>query len=546
MTRAIRWVLVLTFFASEASQVAGHEDAPGRVIIRPCSPIEGAPVLGTYGGRTLEELVLVKQAGMNLVITAGPALDPQTPEGKFCLENGIKVMYPLQRYVNLPKLACAIRDTDTVIPLYHRRDRTVPAPGLVQIEEELIRYQESTRTALIGCQRGSDGTRPAAHREGIILFSPEACAREVQAVKESPNLWGWYVLGDSPGDAVSALRALYRTIRRVEGDAGHHPVCAGYGSPGSTCNFAAGVCDIMMLYWYPVGARGYDRAMISREVQWQLTAARARVPGVPFIGVYQAYWHDETTPCPTPQQMREQMEDFVREGACGLIAYTNRLKKPFNGWDQSDSVQMAMRAAHAEIRSMGGLRVSPQPTAIAEARIQPVGVWEAPREIAGLVPAWHVIGPLDDPHGDRLRAVHPPDTVVSLGAAYQGKIGPVQWTLRPSQAGYVGLGELYGGNRTIVNALAYATCTVVSSREQDVQMRFGSDDDAAVFFDRKEVWRHEGQRGAHRDEDIVRVHLKSGATNVLVKVCNRTGQWGFFMRFTDLGGRPLEGLDFAP
>jgi len=254
-----------------------------------CYEIDGHPVLGTYGGRTLEELRLVKQAGMNLVITSGPAIDPESPEGKFCRANGIQVMYPLQRYVNMPKLRCAIGDTDTAIPLYHRKDRVLPAPGLVQIDEELVRYRKSTPTALVGCQRGSDGTRPAPHQEGIILFQAEECAREVESVKDSPNLWGWYVLGDSPGDALSALRALYRTIRRAEGDAAHHPVCAGYGSPGATCNFAPGVCDVMMLYWYPVGARGYDRAMISREVQWQLSAARARVPGIPFIGVYQAY-----------------------------------------------------------------------------------------------------------------------------------------------------------------------------------------------------------------------------------------------------------------
>ena len=60
-----------------------------------------------------------------------------------------------------------------------------------------------TDTELLNCRRGSDGTKPASHREGVILFWPEACAAEVARVKNSPNLYGYYVLDDSPGDAVS-------------------------------------------------------------------------------------------------------------------------------------------------------------------------------------------------------------------------------------------------------------------------------------------------------------------------------------------------------
>lgn len=77
-------------------------------------------------------------------------------------------------------------------------------------------------------------------------------------------------------------------------------------------------------------------------------------------------------------------------------------------------------------------------------------------------------------------------------------------------------------------------------------MRFGSDDDAIVWLNGAEVWRHEGQRGVVRDEDIVSVVLPAGESRILVKVYNRVGMWGFFMRFTALDGRPLEGLTFSP
>ena len=55
-----------------------------------------------------------------------------------------------------------------------------------------------------------------------------------------------------------------------------------------------------------------------------LSAARARVPGVPFVGIYHAF---DGRPAktgqglPTPEQLREQLEDFVREGASGLVSF---------------------------------------------------------------------------------------------------------------------------------------------------------------------------------------------------------------------------------
>lgn len=278
-----------------------------------------------------------------------------------------------------------------------------------------------------------------------------------------------------------------------------------------------------------------------------LTAARARVPGIPFIGIYQAFWGEGAgaTP-PTAQHVREQMEDFVREGASGLVAFAGRVGGTLTGWADSTSMQEAMKECHEEILSTGGLRVSPQPEQMARERIQPVGFWESPKDVPGVVPTWYVIGPYDDPEKAILEAVYPPEREVDLNASYAGKGGPVHWIKRASQAGVVGLVELYGAQNYTANTVAYATCTVLSLREHDAIMKVGSDDDIVIWLDDIEVWRHEGMRGLTRDEDSVPVVLGTGATRILVKVYNRTGMWGFSMRLTDRQGLPLARVQFFP
>ncbi len=525
--------------AADASPASAGD---GRKLFRMDLPysVDGKPILGTYVADKPEELALVKDVGMNVVLGGEHELDPASPTGKYCRENGIKVMHHLTQHLyGKPRLGDAITADATTIPLLGPAGNT-PESGVVQIEDERIRYAERTATELRGCRRGCDGTKPAAHHAGIILFFPEACAAEIKRVKDSPNLWGYYVLDDSPGDALSALRAMYKTIREIDPDPKRHPVCAGFGSAGSLCNFGPGVCDIMLIYWYPVSDGGYHRRMTSHEVQWMLGAARARVPGVPFIGVYQTFnGGNKRQAVPTAAQLREQLEDFVREGACGLVAFLCR-----GGWADHKHLRDVIHDAHREILSTGGLRVAPEPEAMRRARVQPTGNWKTPRQIPGVVPAWHVIGPFDDTDGKILGAVFPPEKKIDLKGVYSGKLGKVRWIPRLSHGGVVGLGELVGSHLT--NAADYALCTVTSPRQQNVQMRIGSDNDAIVWLNGKEIWRYEGARGIARDDDIVDIALPAGPSQILFKCYNRGGMWALFMRFTDRNGQPLEGLQFSP
>lgn len=507
--------------------------------------VDGAPPLGTYVARKVEDLRLMSKIGMNVVIGDEEHLDPGSPEGAFCEENGIKVLYHLTRHIyGAPRLQEAITAEQTMIPLSAAHRGALPATGgVVVIEDELVRFGQFTAEGLVDCVRGVNDTEPAPHHEGIILFNPQACADDVAAVKDSPNLWGYYVLDDSPGDALSALKATYRLIREVDGP--DRIVAAGYGSEGSLMNFDKDVCDLMLIYWYPITTTSYDRFMISRNVQWMLTTARARVPGVPFAGVFQTFWGDDTGPEPTTQQVREQMEDFVREGACGLVAFTCKLGSKHHGWSDSVPIQRALHEAHEEIQKEGGLHIVDEPEDMAKARIQPKGLWDTPQKIAGLVPAWYVIGPFDDPDQGYLAAKHPPEKDWSVEEVHQGKFGSARWVVRETQSGVLGLGELHGHQTLVKDTAMYAQCTVANPTERAAIMQLGRDDDLLVWLGDEEVARFEGSNGLVRDQFSVPVTLSAGTTTIRVKSCNREGMWGFAMRFTDPSGCPLDGLTFS-
>lgn len=522
--------------------------------------IDGKPILGSYSAQGVEELALCKGIGMNLVIGGHAELDTTKPEGAFCKEKGIKVMHHMTQHIyGKPRLGDVVTAQQTEIPFVldpakpRRREdgppRGTPTSGVFQIDDETVYYASMDGTHFRDCVRGYSGTAPAEHRAGAFLFFPDAAIAEIREVRNSPNLWGYYVLDDSPGDAISALRALYRTIKQE--DPGR-PVCAGYGSAGSLTNFGPEVCDIMMLYWYPVSRHPekgvqYNRMLTSHQVQWMMMEARNRVPGIPFVGVYQTFDamfdpEQKNTGIPTREQIREQIEDFVREGACGLISFLCS-KKNF-GFAYYGHMAEELKSIHGEILETGGLSVKPEPERMAAERIQPIGFWETPNPVPGIVPAWWTCYSFPDEGDSTLSATYPPDHEFDLNAVYPGGGWPIRWTVRRTVGGTIGLGEL--GPYPYTNCTAYAVCTVTSPKTQDVMMSVGTDEDAIIKVNDKEVWRHEGSRGLTRGSDLVRLTLTEGESRITMRVHNRGGMWGFDLRFVDLDGNPLDGLTFAP
>ena len=67
-----------------------------------------------------------------------------------------------------------------------------------------------------------------------------------------------------------------------------------------------------------------------------------------------------------------------------------------------------------------------------------------------------------------------------------------------------------------------------------------------IWLNGTEIVRRIYAGGLSRDAERCNTLLARGGKRILVKVRNRTGMWGFHLRFTDRSDRPAAGLRFSP
>ena len=158
--------------------------------------------------------------------------------------------------------------------------------------------------------------------------------------------------------------------------------------------------------------------------------------------------------------------------------------------------------------------------------------------------AWYVIGPFDNSFGEGFDTVYPPEEGVDLDAEYEGVGATIKWEKWADDTpdGFVDFRYIFEPDQWV---LAYAWTTVTSPETREVQLRVGSDDDVKVWLNGKEVLSRNIARAAKPDQDIVSVTLNEGENQLLVKVCNREMDWGFYLRFTDSNGKALEDLEYG-
>jgi HEAT repeat protein len=117
----------------------------------------------------------------------------------------------------------------------------------------------------------------------------------------------------------------------------------------------------------------------------------------------------------------------------------------------------------------------------------------------------------------------------------------VKWTRLAKGLGTwdVNLAEALGGGDDIV---AYARTRVWSPREQPARLEFGSDDGIKAWLNDAVVDAHNVERGLAPRQDTAKATLKEGWNVLLLKVTNRSGDWGFCCRIRRPDGAALEGL----
>ncbi|MFT5131141.1 MAG: HEAT repeat protein, partial [Rhodothermales bacterium] len=97
----------------------------------------------------------------------------------------------------------------------------------------------------------------------------------------------------------------------------------------------------------------------------------------------------------------------------------------------------------------------------------------------------------------------------------------------------------FGGGSSRV---AYLRGSVTMAADADAQLELGSDDGIKLWLNGELVREFTGNRGTSRGNDKVKVKLKAGKNEVLAKVINDGGGWGFCCRFRDPNGASLKGM----
>ena len=95
------------------------------------------------------------------------------------------------------------------------------------------------------------------------------------------------------------------------------------------------------------------------------------------------------------------------------------------------------------------------------------------------------------------------------------------------------------------NVVTYAAILVQSAKDQEAQVRAGSEEAMVVMQEGKPIIKAGGGRALEADTDIVKVQLKKGDNRFLIKVYNGGGGFGFCFRVTDMAGNPLPDVRYA-
>ncbi|MDE0084436.1 MAG: tetratricopeptide repeat protein, partial [Candidatus Poribacteria bacterium] len=154
--------------------------------------------------------------------------------------------------------------------------------------------------------------------------------------------------------------------------------------------------------------------------------------------------------------------------------------------------------------------------------------------------AWLTLGPFDNTKGVGYNTAYIQEetTQIDTEVKYDGVTGQVGWKQATDET-YNGFFDF--GAEEKMHA-AYAWITFTSPEERKAQIRFDSDDQGKVWLNGNKVYAHRRTRGAVIDRRTIPVTLTAGRNTILVKVCNESLPWGFYLRITDTEGKPFNDL----
>ncbi len=158
-------------------------------------------------------------------------------------------------------------------------------------------------------------------------------------------------------------------------------------------------------------------------------------------------------------------------------------------------------------------------------------------------PRWAVVGPFPAEPKQAYGINYPPEWEQGPDVAFEAGFRVVQWQSVSEQhvaeRDGIDFTGLFGPRE---HAAAYALAYLDSDHDQDVELRFGSDDTLTVWLNDEKIHSVEAYRLAEYDQEIVKARLAKGRNKLLVKVCQDRNPWRLMFRLTGPGGASIEGV----
>ena len=161
---------------------------------------------------------------------------------------------------------------------------------------------------------------------------------------------------------------------------------------------------------------------------------------------------------------------------------------------------------------------------------------------AGLVPEtnWITLGPFDNPDAYGVQNAYIPEetTQIDTTAQYYGKDELISW----KKSKYRSLDGHYVFTGDTESSTSYVWAIVVSPDDRDINIKFDSDDQGAIWLNGKYAFNHDRTSAAIFDRYTINTALKQGENTILVKICNGSEDYDFYFRITDVDGVPYDDL----
>ncbi len=167
----------------------------------------------------------------------------------------------------------------------------------------------------------------------------------------------------------------------------------------------------------------------------------------------------------------------------------------------------------------------------------------------GFIRNWLVLAPI--PNGENASGTDalakqfiPDEGKLKPKADEKVKIGDLELTWKAVDAGDYAINFNSVLGQQTEDSTAYAVAYVVADSEmKDLHLKMGSDDQAKVYLNGKEILKNETARPVDKDQDTAGdVTLDKGVNIIVFKVVNEKIDWAGCLRFTDKNDNPVKNL----